>query len=66
MKIYFEYLDQLRASGDLTDRFAAPIYLERKFGLSENDAISVFSLWAKTFDASKPVELRVVEADSDD
>ena len=72
MKAYFEFLDQLLASGVLTDQFGAPAYLQREFGLTEQDACQVFDVWAKTFSETKTVEQRIVgagyvlDADDDD
>jgi len=51
MRAYFEYLDALRAGGLLTDRFAAPNHLRRKFGL-----------WAATFNEADSIDTRLLKA----
>ena len=45
---HLKYLDDLRESGR-TNMFGAPAYLERVFGLSTGDAITVVSYWMETF-----------------
>jgi len=62
MRAYFEYLDALRAGGLLTDRFAAPNHLRRKFGLTEGDACKLYGLWAATFNEADSIDTRLLKA----
>ena len=44
---YFDYLDDLRASGE-TNMYAAPAYLERTFGMGHEEAVKVWTRWFNT------------------
>lgn len=43
---YFEYLDELRLSGE-TNMFGAGAYLEQEFGLDRREARDVLMTWMK-------------------
>lgn len=49
MNEYFEYLVQLRDSGE-TNMWGAAPYLEREFGLSRQEAKDILLAWIKSFD----------------
>ena len=57
---YFEYLDDLRESGE-TNMFGAGAYLRDDHGLDRDEAGAVLSAWMKTFDGSA-VDVRVDKA----
>lgn len=44
----FEYLDELRESGQ-TNMFGAGPYVQRRFGLDRNEARAVVLAWMKQF-----------------
>lgn len=50
---YLQYLDTLRDSGE-TNMFGARPYLERRFGLSKQEATAVLSHWMETFAKRHP------------
>lgn len=50
MSEYFEYLEELRKSGE-TNMFGAGQYLEMEFGLSRREAIDVLKEWMGTYNA---------------
>jgi len=50
---YFDFLDDLRASGD-TNMFGAAPYLVDAFDLSNQDARHILGRWMKTFGARNP------------
>ncbi len=50
---YFEFLDDLRASGQ-TNMFGARPYLIRGTDVPENLAGEVLSAWMRTFDRASP------------
>jgi hypothetical protein len=58
---YFEYLDELRDSGE-TNMFGAGPYLEAEFGLGRYDARKIVQAWMETFDPERSVESRVEES----
>ena len=64
MTKYFEYLDNLRASG-VTNMFGAGVYLEEDFGLSRAEAKKILLKWMRTFSPDKPMDGRVAEAQDD-
>lgn len=49
----FEYLDDLRESGD-TNMFGAGPYVVAEFGLGRNEAREVVIEWANTFETRHP------------
>ena len=49
----FEYLDELRASGE-TNMYGAAPYLEAEFDLTERDARAVLQRWMETFAERHP------------
>ena len=48
MKKYFDYLVELRDSGE-TNMFGAAPYLERRFGLSRTEARNILVQWIESF-----------------
>ena len=48
MKKYFDYLVELRDSGE-TNMFGAAPYLERRFGLSRTEARNILVQWMESF-----------------
>lgn len=58
LREWFEYLDDLRESGD-TNMFGASAYLQQDFGLSRDMAREVALGWMRTFDRKSDVEDRV-------
>lgn len=48
MKNYFDYLVELRDSGE-TNMWGAAPYLERKFGLSRTEARNILIAWIESF-----------------
>lgn len=57
----FEYLDDLRASGEI-NMFGARPYLMRDYEYSPRDAASVLSAWMNTFDGVTPSDERAAIA----
>jgi hypothetical protein len=57
---YFEYLDDLRESGE-TNMFGAAPYLARKFDMSLHEARPILRQWQDTF-SDEPLEERVHQA----
>jgi hypothetical protein len=57
---YFEYLDDLRASGE-TNMFGAAPYLARQFDIGIHEARAVLAQWQDTF-TDEPLEDRVHQA----
>lgn len=56
MAEFFEYLDELRESGE-TNMFGARPYLADEFDLGKNDSAAILSAWMKSFDPEKtPLE----------
>jgi hypothetical protein len=49
----FQYLDDLRESGD-TNMFGAGAYIERDWGLSREDAAGFLKAWMETFGDRHP------------
>ena len=49
----FEYLDDLRGSGEINMLVAGP-YLEYEFDLSKSDSVVVLSEWMRTFSERHP------------
>lgn len=49
MKEYFDYLVELRDSGEINMWSAAP-YLEREFGISRQEARKILLAWIESFD----------------
>ena len=45
---YFEYLDELRESGE-TNMFGAGAYLRREFGLEKKESHEILAKWMETF-----------------
>ncbi len=59
---YFEFLDELRASG-ITNMYGAALYLKRKYkGMSIDEAQTVLGAWMKTFTHTLPAEDRAMNA----
>ena len=58
---FFEYLDELRASGE-TNMFGARPYLADEFQIGSHDAGRVLSAWMQTFDGTSDAETRVTQA----
>jgi hypothetical protein len=48
MTEYFEYLDELRKSGE-TNMYGAAPYLQREFGLSRTEARNILLAWMESF-----------------
>lgn len=48
MEIYFEFLNDLRESGEI-NMFGAPRVLQDVFDLNKHDARDIVSAWMKTF-----------------
>jgi len=46
MEFYFEFLDELRDSGQI-NMFGAPRVLQDQFDLDKKEAQEIFSAWAK-------------------
>ncbi len=49
----FEYLDELRGSGD-TNMFGAGPYLQQMFGVDKHEAREILKQWMDTFDSRHP------------
>lgn len=58
---YFDYLDQLRSSGE-TNMYGAGPYLTREFDLDRRESQAVLRMWVDTFDPDKTAEERAAEA----
>ena len=54
-KEYFEYLDDLRESGD-TNMYGAGPYLQREFDLERREAREIVLAWMRSFDERHPPE----------
>lgn len=50
---YFEYLDNLRESGE-TNMFGAGPYLQEEFGLEKAEACKILTKWMETFSTRHP------------
>jgi hypothetical protein len=50
---YFEYLDNLRKSGE-TNMFGAGSYIQVEFGIDEDNARKVLAYWMNTFGERHP------------
>jgi len=50
---YFEYLDELRESGE-TNMFGARPYLMEEFNLDREEARKILSEWMRTFSERHP------------
>jgi hypothetical protein len=50
---YYEYLDELRESGE-TNMFGAAPYLAAAFGLDKREARKVLSAWMESFSERHP------------
>ena len=61
---YFEFLDELRKSGE-TNMLGAGAYLEEEFNMNRYDARKVLQAWMETFDGERSVESRVEESYED-
>jgi len=48
MNEYYEYLEELRKSGE-TNMFGAGAYLESEFGLSRREARDILMQWMKEY-----------------
>ena len=59
----FEYLDDLRESGE-TNMFGACPYLIYRFNLDKDIAGKYLSAWMTTFDSLKEASERAVEAEA--
>lgn len=46
---FFEYLDELRGSGE-TNMYGASSYLMEEFGLTKQDSRRILSVWMNTFE----------------
>ena len=51
----FEYLDELRASGE-TNMYGAAAYLQRDFGLDSREAMKLTLEWMDTFEERHTVQ----------
>lgn len=58
---YFDYLDDLRESGE-TNMFGAGPYLMREFGIGRAESHLVLSAWTKTFDGESAASARAFKA----
>ena len=61
MTRYFEYLDDLRESGE-TNMFGAAPYLADEFGLTKEAARPILRKWQNTFDGESPPRQRATRA----
>ena len=52
---YFEYLDDLRESGE-TNMFGAASFLMAEFGIKRKESREILSLWMKTFSELSSLE----------
>ena len=50
MSEYFEYLEELRQSGQ-TNMFGAGAYLQQEFGLGRYEARDILKQWMESYDA---------------
>ena len=50
MKEYFDYLNELKDSGE-TNMFGAGFYLQEEFGLSRKESREVLLAWMKSFNS---------------
>lgn len=50
---YYQYLDDLRESGE-TNMFGAAAYLVREFGLTNKEATKVLTDWMRDFESRHP------------
>ncbi len=57
---HFEYLDDLRDSGEV-NMYGAPPYLEASASLGKQEAIYVWNLWIRCFDKNTTALKRVRE-----
>lgn len=48
MNEYYEYLEELRKSGE-TNMFGAGPYLEQEFGLTRREALDILMKWMKEY-----------------
>jgi len=60
MEKYFEYLDELRESGNM-NMFGAGQALRMDFGLDKKEAADILSKWMETFDGESSVAERVAK-----
>ena len=51
MHKYYEYLDELRESGE-TNMFGAAVYLQGKFGLDRQEARKILQAWMDQFSSA--------------
>lgn len=58
---YFEYLDELRESGQC-NMFGCGEYLQRDFGLGRNEAREVALKWMSSFDGESDADVRAERA----
>lgn len=61
LKLYFDYLDELRESGK-TNMFGASPYLADEFSIPIQEARSVLALWTKTFNGTDTPRARAIAA----
>lgn len=54
---YFQFLDDLRASG-VTNMYGASPYLEDEYGLTKADAKAIHINWMKTFNSKQTAQER--------
>ena len=52
---YYDYLDELRASGD-TNMYGAGAYLEAEFDLEKKESADILTDWMKTFGERHPIK----------
>ncbi len=52
---YYEYLDELRASGD-TNMYGAGAYLEAEFDLEKKESANILTDWMDTFSERHPIK----------
>ena len=58
---FFEYLDELRESGE-TNMFGARPYVQEEFGLDKTQAAVVLKEWMASFDSTTPASDRALAA----
>lgn len=59
---YFEFLDHLRASGQVNMMGAAHFLLHRYPGMTQQEAATVCQAWRETFNTTLPAEDRAMNA----
>jgi len=57
-QIYFEYLDNLRESGE-TNMFGASLYLQEEFGLERKESRDILAEWMRSFSQRHPEKSQI-------